>query len=195
MIAAIMFSAASATTVVTDDVQIVLEAGELSIEFFGANRFEFNNVTISQIVGSGTGVWTETANVVPDFTLTDARGTNTGWHVNFKCDDLVNLVFSLDLGYHKSATALSVVSGQGLGGTGNGPELEGVDVTDMNSDTLCINTAAGYGKGVYRMDCASADFDIPLPLSQAIIGTYSGVFTATILDGPGGSGGWTGNVN
>lgn len=192
----VAFNTAFAATEATELVQIILDAGSLDITNTSGD-FVFNNVNLQDVV-TAPGGWTEIAHAVPQFRLTDARGNGNGWHVNFKCTQLVNVgfpTFVLDLGYVKSGTTITDYAGQPIAAVPNGPYLENVNATDMHTDTLTVNTAQGYGKGIYNLNLAASDFKIPVPAIQAHYGTYTGLFTATILDGPGGTGGWTGNVN
>jgi len=180
----LMTTVAFAATEVTELVQIILDAGSLSIATDG--NFVFNNVPV-------TGeAQTATAAAIPKFTLIDATGSNNGWNVQFHLGTLERIGGidpGLQLMYEHPGSnyALVTIAGQPSNAT-DGPYLKVLSKQNFNTATKVVVANAGYGKGQYELqpgvgDWVVGNFTIPIP-GETLAGTYQATLTASILSGP-----------
>lgn len=199
MVALLSTAAMAANSTATTPVQITINPGELWIEM-SSGSLTFDNISIPAILAASPGFARESA-TNPTYTVQDATGSGLGWHVNFNITKLNNTAFTpnktLDVKFDQTAASLAVdpsyPDSQPVSAT-KGPLKVAVSKTNLNTDERVVTADTAYGMGTYTFATTDADFTIPIEAEQAFAGTYSGVFTATVLQGPGGTGSWTGHI-
>jgi len=197
IVVALLSTAAMANTTVTSPVSIVVNPGALSLTPI-QDTPAFQNVSIPGIMNSLPYTATITPGTEPSFKLQDATGSGLGWHVNFNISPLAGPNnHKLDVNFQQTAAQLSVDAGftssQAVDAT-HGPNALALSAATVETDTEVVKTDTGYGNGTYDYATSTGCMTIPISSSQLFAGTYSGNFTATILQGPGGTGSWTGTI-
>jgi len=197
MMVALLSTAAMADLTATAPVNIHLTAGTLEIAGV-ENYLTFPDTNIADIHAQGDA-YVAHSNHEPTFYVKDYTGDGLGWHVNLKCTTLTNQTLSgktLDVNYgNAGSTLLTKYDGMDPV-TGQGPMKEAVTRANANIvDYVSIAKAnAGYGMGKYHLDTIDSDFEIPIPSSKAFAGEYTGTATFTLVQGPGGTGSWSGHI-
>jgi hypothetical protein len=209
MITLVLAGAAMAATVGTGSATAATVAGALSISFVtGHENIVFNSVNLNNLLATGSYDYYSTS--APQFTLTDATGSDNGWHVNFSITNLSHTTITgqnvLDVKFAQDQTS-TLPADTTIGSTSdtpdatNGPvKVQVNELPNINNPERVAKAEAGYGKGTYTLVTntgdfgASGNYKITLTPATVLAGTYKGTFVATILGGPGGQGTWQGTI-
>lgn len=170
---ALMTTVFASTTMAADTgVNSTITGGDLKLSEISATAFA--GLTLDGKIQNDS-----TATIQP-FTVTDARGTGTGWDVSISATPFTNSAAPKALSPNTlTIAAPAVTAGEG---SSSAADLTKLDGAIDNGQVKMLTAEANEGMGTYEV--AAIPMSLNLKPSEVYAGTYSTTVSVTLTNGP-----------